>query len=96
MHATPSLIQTSPARGSAPLLPGPRNFVTTATLVARSALWREESRGAHHRVDFPRRDDARWRVHSVIRKGEGIGASETINFPAARGDETLAAPETRS
>ena len=73
-----------------------RNFLTVATLVARCALWREESRGAHHRVDFPRRDDARWRVHSVIRKGAGVGASETISFPAARGDEALAAPETRS
>ncbi|MCA1631282.1 MAG: FAD-binding protein, partial [Acidobacteria bacterium] len=42
-----------------------RNFLTVATLVARAALWREESRGAHHRVDFPARDDARWRAHSI-------------------------------
>ena len=30
-----------------------RNFLNVATLIARSALWREESRGAHFRVDFP-------------------------------------------
>src|SRR5687768_1168899 len=46
----------------APLLPGPRNFVTVASLIARSALWREESRGGHYRLDFPRRDDERWRL----------------------------------
>ncbi len=32
--------------------------------IARAALWREESRGAHFREDRPRRDDARFRVHS--------------------------------
>ncbi|MCA1818166.1 MAG: L-aspartate oxidase, partial [Acidobacteria bacterium] len=49
-----------------------RNFVTVATLVARAALWREESRGAHYRVDFPERDDARWRVHSVQQEGANV------------------------
>ena len=66
----------------ATLRPGPRNFLTVATLIARSALWREESRGAHHRVDFPTRDDANWRVHSIIQKDAGIGSSETIDFAA--------------
>jgi L-aspartate oxidase len=67
---------------SAPLLPGPRNFVTTAALIARSALWREESRGAHYRLDFPRRDDERWRAHSVTRKGAAVTRAETIEFAA--------------
>jgi L-aspartate oxidase len=69
---------------SAPLLPGPRNFVTVAGLVARSALWREESRGAHYRLDFPARDDERWRAHSVIQKGAGITRADAIEFPALR------------
>jgi L-aspartate oxidase len=64
----------------APLLAGPRNFVTVATLIARSALWREESRGAHYRLDFPARDDARWRVHSIIRKDAEISAAATVDF----------------
>jgi L-aspartate oxidase len=59
-----------------------RNFVTVALLVARAALWREESRGAHFRYDFPERDDARWRVHSIARKNADISASATIEFPA--------------
>jgi len=57
--------------------------MTVALLVARAALWREESRGGHYRVDFPERDDARWRVHSVVRRGAGVEGSETIDFTAA-------------
>ena len=43
----------------------PLNLVTVARLVARAALRREESRGGHFRVDFPARDDERWRFHAV-------------------------------
>ncbi|HVG29501.1 MAG TPA: L-aspartate oxidase [Pyrinomonadaceae bacterium] len=60
-----------------------RNFLTVATLVARAALWREESRGAHYRVDFPERDDALWRTHSIQQRGAETGASGTINFSEA-------------
>lgn len=41
-----------------------RNFATLARLIARAALWREESRGGHYRQDFPERDDAGWLIHS--------------------------------
>ena len=41
------------------------NLVTVARLIARAALWRQESRGAHYRQDFPERDDVHWRVHLV-------------------------------
>ena len=30
-----------------------RNLVQLAGLIAEAALWREESRGAHYRTDFP-------------------------------------------
>jgi L-aspartate oxidase len=39
----------------------------TALLVARSALAREESRGAHYRMDYPDHDDRKFLKHSVIR-----------------------------
>ena len=42
-----------------------RSVLSTATLVARSALRREESRGSHYRSDFTERDDARWRARIV-------------------------------
>ncbi len=41
------------------------NLLTVARLIARAALRREESRGAHFRQDFPDRDDLHWKVHFV-------------------------------
>ena len=39
------------------------SLVTVASLIARAALRREESRGGHFRTDCPTRDDLKWRVH---------------------------------
>lgn len=47
------------------------NLRTAGLLVARSALAREESRGAHYRVDYPGRDDKKFLKHSVV-KGETV------------------------
>lgn len=43
-----------------------RNLQIAGALVARSALAREESRGAHYRTDFPDHDDAKFKKHSVV------------------------------
>jgi L-aspartate oxidase len=48
-----------------------RNLWQVGLLIARSALAREESRGAHYRTDFPAHDDARFKKHSVAR-GDSI------------------------
>jgi L-aspartate oxidase len=48
-----------------------RNLQIAGMLVARSALAREESRGAHYRIDFPDHDDVKFRKHSVL-QGEKI------------------------
>jgi succinate dehydrogenase / fumarate reductase, flavoprotein subunit len=45
------------------------NLLTVAEAVARCALMRKESRGAHTREDFPDKDDRFSRVNHVIRKG---------------------------
>jgi L-aspartate oxidase len=38
------------------------SLTIVARLVARAALRREESRGAHYRTDFPQRDDVHWQT----------------------------------
>jgi len=41
-----------------------------AEVLVESALVREESRGAHFREDFPKRDDPNWLKHTLAYKGE--------------------------
>jgi L-aspartate oxidase len=43
------------------------NLHLTGLLVARSALAREESRGAQYRMDYPEHDDKKFLKHSVVK-----------------------------
>ena len=43
-----------------------QNLLQTGLLIARSALARLESRGAHYRTDFPVKDEVRFHRHSVL------------------------------
>jgi L-aspartate oxidase len=43
-----------------------RNIHTAAQLIARSAMARRESRGAHYRTDYPENEDAKFRKHSIV------------------------------
>lgn len=47
------------------------NILGTGLLIARSALARLESRGAHYRLDYPLKDDVKFHKHSVV-QGEAI------------------------
>lgn len=47
------------------------NVLQTGLLIARSASAREESRGAHYRLDFPLKNDREFCKHSVV-KGDSI------------------------
>ena len=44
------------------------SLVELAETVVAGALAREESRGAHYRSDFPKRDDVRWLAHQLCRR----------------------------
>jgi L-aspartate oxidase len=64
------------ARPEAPFRPADRgaaedaNLADVARAMAASALFREESRGAHFRTDFPKTDDARFRGHTLLEGGK--------------------------
>jgi len=47
------------------------NIWQTGLLIAKSALARLESRGAHYRLDYPTHDDTKFKKHSII-TGEKI------------------------
>ena len=47
-----------------------RNLLDFSEIIAAGALARNESRGAHSRSDFPKRDDEQWLVHTLAYPGE--------------------------
>lgn len=52
------------------------NMLDVSETILLSALNREESRGAHSRTDFTKRDDENWLKHTIISKdGEGYRIS---------------------
>jgi succinate dehydrogenase / fumarate reductase flavoprotein subunit len=54
-----------------------RNMLVCAEAIARSALFRSESRGAHSRLDFPEPSDE-WGAHNLVvcRKGEAMSVEQ--------------------
>ena len=45
-----------------------QNMLSMAKVITFSARMRTESRGAHHRLDFPDRDDLNWDRHLIIKR----------------------------
>jgi succinate dehydrogenase / fumarate reductase, flavoprotein subunit len=54
-----------------------KSSLVVCEAIIRSALMRQESRGAHYRSDFPNLDDEKWKVNIYCRKE---GAAEMILF----------------
>ena len=46
------------------------HMLDLAEAIAQGALWREESRGAHFREDFPDRDDEKFLAHTLVALSE--------------------------
>ena len=45
-----------------------KSSLVACEAIIRSALMRQESRGAHYRSDFPKLDDEKWKVNIYCRK----------------------------
>jgi L-aspartate oxidase len=65
LERLPERASESPTRSAFEL----RNMVCVASLIARCALERRESRGAHYRADYPEKDPAFLRHSSISRDG---------------------------
>jgi succinate dehydrogenase / fumarate reductase flavoprotein subunit len=48
-----------------------QSLLDVAETIITSALARTESRGAHYRSDFPKRDDTHWLKHTLTRRAPG-------------------------
>ena len=46
------------------------NMLEMAEIISTAALARKESRGGHHRTDFPKRDDQDFLKHTLVYPGE--------------------------
>ncbi len=46
------------------------NLLTFSQIIIAGAINRKESRGAHYRTDFPKRDDANWLKHTLAWRNE--------------------------
>jgi succinate dehydrogenase / fumarate reductase flavoprotein subunit len=61
-----------------------------AEVTAACALARQESRGAHSREDFPKRDDAKWLVHTLAycrTDGVDLNHEKPVDMSLAEKDE---------
>ncbi|OHC17133.1 MAG: hypothetical protein A3K25_08570 [Planctomycetes bacterium RIFOXYB12_FULL_42_10] len=45
-----------------------QNMLIVSRLIVVSARKRKESRGVHHRTDYPKTDNIHWKKHIVIKK----------------------------
>ena len=66
--------------------------VLAARLIARSALERRESRGAHYRADHPEPDDRRWLVNVMVARRQEDLRVWTEPVPLTRARPVTPAP----
>lgn len=60
-----------------------QNMLTAAFLVTSAAKTRAESRGTHFRLDYPDRDDSRWRLHLLWKRPAATPVLEPLKAMSA-------------
>jgi succinate dehydrogenase / fumarate reductase flavoprotein subunit len=68
------------------------NMLVLARVMVRGALLRDESRGAHYKPDFPKRDDAKF-LKTTLARYDAATHEPTISYEAV--DTSLIAPRER-
>ncbi len=68
-----------------------QNMLLVGAIIARSAAWREETRGCHVRLDHPTTQD-RFRLHDLWRRGGSENRTSPMRSPAST--STPAQPRT--
>ena len=64
------------------------NMLDVAETICRASLMREESRGAHYRLDFPQRDDEQWFKHTLAFHTPDGPRMETLPITVTRWQPT--------
>ena len=60
-----------------------RNMLIVSEAMARAALMRKESRGAHAREDFPEMDKGHWSKVNIVERRRADGAMDVLETPLA-------------
>ena len=61
------------------------NMIDVSEAICMGAITRQESRGAHFRLDYPKRDDENWLKHTLVYKtADGGSRSDTLPVTMTR------------
>jgi len=74
------------------------SLIRVGKIILHSALWRQESRGAHYRTDFPQRDDLNYLTHSLtyINDHQVLTSPRPVDLSLVSIDPVKFSPQVRT